>query len=106
MSKIAVIKTGGKQYKVAEGSKIQIEKLVGEAGKKVDFKEVLLVADDKGADLTIGEPLVKGAKVSGVIEKHYKDKKVTAIKYKAKTRYRRKIGHRQNLTLVKIESIA
>jgi large subunit ribosomal protein L21 len=105
MSKIAVIRTGGKQYKVAEGDKIQIEKIEGKEGKKIDFKDVLMVADTKGTDVKIGDPLVKNAKVSGTIEKQYKDKKVTVIKYKSKIRYRRKKGHRQSKTLVKIESI-
>jgi len=105
MSKIAVIKTGGKQYKVAEGDKIQIEKIAGKDGKKVDFKEVLLVGDSKGTDLKVGDPLVKGAKVSGTIETQYRDKKVTTIKYKSKVRYRRKVGHKQHKTLVKIEKI-
>jgi len=105
MSKIAVIKTGGKQYKVAEGDKIQVEKIEGKEGKKIDFKDVLLVADVKGDSVKIGDPLVKTAKVSGVIEKQYKDKKVTVIKYKAKVRYRRKKGHRQQKSLVKIEKI-
>jgi large subunit ribosomal protein L21 len=105
MSKIAVIKTGGKQYKVAEGDKIQVEKIEGKEGGKIDFKEVLLVADDKGSDVKIGDPLVKTAKVTGTIEKQYKDKKITVIKYKAKVRYRRKLGHRQHKSLVKIDKI-
>lgn len=105
MSKIAVIKTGGKQYKVAEGDKIQIEKIEGKEGEKIDFKDVLLVADEKGTEVKIGDPLVKGAKVSGVIEKQYKDKKITVIKYKAKVRYKRKKGHRQQKSLVKIGKI-
>ena len=103
MSKIAVIKTGGKQYKVAEGDKIQVEKIEGKEGKKIDFKDVLLVADTKGTTIKIGDPYVSGAKVSGSIEKQYKDKKVTVIKYKSKIRYRRKLGHRQQKTLVKID---
>jgi len=105
MSKIAVIKTGGKQYKVAEGDKIQIEKIEGKEGKKVDFKEVLLIADTKGTAVKIGDPVIKGSNVSGTIEKQYKDKKVTVIKYKSKIRYRRKKGHRQQKSLVKIEKI-
>ena len=105
MSKIAVIKTGGKQYKVAEGDKIQVEKVEGKEGKKIEFKDILLVADEKGASTKIGDPVIKGAKVSGTIEKQYKDKKVTVIKYKSKIRYRRKLGHRQQKSLVKIEKI-
>ena len=106
MSKIAVIKTGGKQYKVKEGDKIDIEKLEGKEGKKIDFKDVLLVADESGKEVEIGNPLVKGKKVSGSIEKQFRDEKITVIKYKAKVRYRRKKGHRQHKTLVKIEAIA
>lgn len=106
MSKIAIIKTGGKQYKVAEGDKIDIEKLDGKEGKKIDFKDILLIADEKGKEVGIGNPILKGKKVSGVIEKQYKDDKVTVIKYKAKSRYRRKLGHRQHKTLVKIEAIS
>jgi len=106
MSKIAVIKTGGKQYKVEEGDKIDIEKLEGKEGKKIDFKEVLLVADENGKEVEIGNPFLKGKKVSGAIEKQFRDDKITVIKYKAKSRYRRKLGHRQHKTLVKIESIA
>lgn len=105
MTQIAVIKTGGKQYKVAEGDKIQVEKIEGKEGKKIDFKDILLVAESKGTGIKVGEPIVQGAKVTGIIEKQYKDKKITVIKYKAKVRYRRKLGHRQNKTLVKIESI-
>jgi len=105
MSKIAVIKTGGKQYKVAEGDKIQVEKIEGKEGGKIDFKDVLLVADAKGDSVEIGDPMVKTAKVSGTIEKQYKDKKITVIKYKAKVRYRRKLGHRQQKSLVKIDKI-
>lgn len=106
MTKIAIIKTGGKQYKVKEGDKIDIERLEGKEGKKIDFKEVLLVADESGKEVEIGAPLVKGKKVSGAIEKQFRDDKITVIKYKAKSRYRRKLGHRQHKTLVKIESIA
>lgn len=105
MSKIAVIKTGGKQYKVAAGDKIQVEKIEGKEGKKIDFKDVLLTADTKGTDVKIGDPTVKAAKVTGTIEKQYRDKKITVIKYKNKIRYRRKIGHKQPKTLVKIETV-
>ncbi|OGY41896.1 MAG: 50S ribosomal protein L21 [Candidatus Buchananbacteria bacterium RBG_13_36_9] len=106
MAKLAIIKTGGKQYKVKEGDKIDIEKLEGKEGKKVEFKEVLLVADENGKEVEIGTPVVKGKKVSGAIVNQFRDDKITVIKYKAKSRYRRKKGHRQHKTLVKIESIA
>ncbi len=105
MTKIAVIKTGGKQYKVAEGDKIQVEKIEGKEGKKIEFKDVLLVADTKGTDIKIGDPMLKTVKVSGTLEKQYRDKKVTVIKYKNKTRYRRKLGHRQEKSLIKIDKI-
>jgi large subunit ribosomal protein L21 len=106
MTKIAIIKTGGKQYKVKEGDKIDIERLEGKEGKKIEFKDVLLVADENGKEVGIGTPLVKGKKVSGTIDKQFRDDKITVIKYKAKSKYRRKLGHRQHKTLVKIEAIA
>jgi len=106
MTKIAIIKTGGKQYKVKEGDKIDIEKLEGKEGKKIEFKDVLLVADENGKEVEIGNPTLKGKKVSGTIDKQFRDDKITVIKYKAKSRYRRKLGHRQHKTLVKIEAIA
>jgi len=104
--KFAVIKTGGKQYKVKEGDKLILEKLEGKEGKKIDFKDVLLFADEKSNELELGKPLLKGKKVSGSVQKQFRDRKITIIKFKSKTRYRRKQGHRQNHTLVKIESIA
>ena len=106
MSKIAIIKTGGKQYKVKEGDKIDIERLEGKEGKKIDFKDVLLVADENGKEVEIGNPILKGKKVTGAIEKQFRDDKITVIKFKAKSKYRRKLGHRQHKSLVKIESIA
>lgn len=106
MSKIAVIKTGGKQYRVKAKDRIKIEKIKGEAGDKVDFNEVLLVADEDGKDVQIGKPTVAGAKVEATILRQARSKKVTVIKYKAKVRYRRKLGHRQNFTEVEIGAIA
>lgn len=102
----AVIKTGGKQYRVKEGDKVKIEKLDVEKGKKVDFDEVLLVADDKGEDLKVGTPIVEGAKVSAKVLEQGRAKKIDVIKYKRKVRYRRKYGHRQLFTEVLIEKIA
>ena len=99
----AIIKTGGKQYKVSVGDKIKIEKLEAEEGKEMVF-EVLLVADEKGV-VKIGAPLVQGAKVKAEVLKQGKAKKIIVFKYKAKKRYRKKAGHRQPYTEVKITEI-
>jgi large subunit ribosomal protein L21 len=101
---IAVIKTGGKQYKVKEGEILKIEKVAGKAGDKINF-EVLLLADEDGKDVKIGKPKVAGAKVSGEILEQGRAKKVNIIKYKPKVRYRRKAGHRQMYTKVKIVNL-
>ena|SRR3989338_10008987 len=97
----AVIQTGGKQYKVKEGQTITVEKLSQEKGK-VSFTDVLLIG---GETVSIGTPSVAGATVEASILEHGKGKKIDVIKYKAKVRYRRKIGHRQPYTKVKIEKI-
>jgi len=99
---IAIIKTGGKQYKVAPGDKIKIEK-IEEEGKEIIFKEVLLV--EKNRKLEIGTPFVKGAKVVAKILSQGKGKKVIVFKYKPKTRYKKKAGHRQLYTEVEITKI-
>lgn len=104
--KLAVIKTGGKQYKVKEGLELKVEKIEEEVGKKINFEEVLLVSDEKGADAQVGDPIVKDAKVEAEILEQGKAKKVEVRKYKAKTRYKRNIGHRQMFTKVKITKIA
>lgn len=100
---IAIIKTGGKQYKVKVGDKIKVEKLDGKEGEKISFDEVLFVGD--GSDIKVGTPLVKGAKVEGKILKTAKGKKVTGIKFKPKKRYKVKFGHRQTMTEVEITKI-
>jgi len=100
---LAVIKTGGKQYIVSPGQKIKIEKLDKKEGSEVAFKEVLLL--EKGNKVEIGTPLVKNAKVIGKIIAQKKDKKVITLKYKPKTRYRKKTGHRQPFTEVEITKI-
>jgi large subunit ribosomal protein L21 len=102
--KIAIIKTGGKQYKVKEGQTIKVEKLTAEAGQTVKF-ETLLVADSEGQDLELGTPSL-GEKVSGEVIETAKDDKVTVVKYKSKIRYKKTVGHRQLLTAVKITAIA
>jgi large subunit ribosomal protein L21 len=104
MSKIAVIKTGGKQYKVSEGSVLKVEKLPVEEGKEVKFDEVLLIADEKGKDVQVGTPTVSG-KVTGKVLEQGRAPKVDVIKFKSKTRYKRKYGHRQPFTKVQIEKI-
>jgi large subunit ribosomal protein L21 len=101
---LAIIKTGGKQYKVAQGDKIKIEKLEGEAGAKITFEEVLFLGDEK--DVTLGTPFIKGAKVEATIMEQGRHKKVWGIKHKAKKRYKVKFGHRQTYTEVEITKIA
>jgi len=98
---LAVIKTGGKQYLVEPGDKIKIEKI--KSKKEIIFKEVLLV--EKNKKVEIGTPLVKGAKVSAKVLKEGKGKKVIIFKYKPKTRYKVKKGHRQPFTEVEITKI-
>ncbi len=99
----AVIVTGGKQYRVSVGDEIFIEKLAGEAGENITFDEVLAVSDDNG--LRIGTPVIDGAAVQGEIVKQGKGKKIIVFKYKAKKGYRRKNGHRQPYTRVRIAAI-
>jgi len=96
----AVIKTGGKQYLVSPGDKIKVEKLDLDEGKKITFKEVLLLS--KGKTIKIGTPLVKGVKVEANVIKQDRAKKVTILKYKAKKRYQVKKGHRQPFTEIEI----
>ena len=99
----AVIKTGGKQYKVSKDDVISIEKLSDDAGKKIKLTEVLIISD-KGKPI-IGDPLIKGASVEAEIVDHAKNAKVTVFKKKRRHNYRRKKGHRQNITNIKILSI-
>ena len=98
----AIIATGGKQYKVSEGDIITIEKLGVEAGEKVTFDQVLVVGGD---ELKVGEPTVAGATVEAYVVKEGRGKKVIVYKYKRKTGYHKKNGHRQAFTQVKIEKI-
>lgn len=99
----AVIETGGKQYLVKENQKIHIEKLSGEEGDAISFSKVLMVFDDKTTE--IGKPLIAEATVNGEISKQGRDRKVIVFKYHAKTRYRKKKGHRQYFTEVLIKKI-
>ena len=102
---IAVIKTGGKQYKISEKDKLKVEKLEGEEGSKIVFDQVLLVSDDNEKETSIGDPTVEGAKVEGKILKQARSKKIDVVKHKAKKRYNRRAGHRQYFTEVEIENI-
>ena len=99
----AVIETGGKQYKVAEGETIAVERLDAEANAQFTFENVLLV-NDNGA-IVIGQPYVAGAKVTATVLEEKKDAKVRIVKFKPKTGYNRTRGHRQIYTMVKIEKI-
>ena len=99
----AIIKTGGKQYKVAEGDTIYVEKLDADVDSAVTFDQVLTVVTDGG--VTVGKPLVSGAKVTGKVLQQGKEKKILVFKYKAKSNYRRRQGHRQPYTKVSIEKI-
>lgn len=99
----AVIKTGGKQYKVAKNDVIQVERLTGEAGQSVELDEVLLVADDKG--VTVGSPTVDGAKVTATLVEQARGDKIVVFKKKRRHNYRRKAGHRQDLTVLRIADI-
>ncbi|WP_367565707.1 50S ribosomal protein L21 [Lacrimispora sp.] len=98
----AIIATGGKQYKVAEGDIIKVEKLGVDAGDAVTFDQVLVV---NNGELSVGCPTVAGATVTGTVVKEGKAKKVIVYKYKSKTGYHKKNGHRQSYTQVKIEKI-
>lgn len=98
----AIIATGGKQYKVSEGDVIRVEKLGVEAGKEFTFDQVLAVND---GELKVGTPTVEGATVTASVEKDGKAKKVVVYKYKRKTGYHKKMGHRQQFTQVKITKI-
>ena len=100
----AVIKSGGKQHKVSEGEEILLEKISLDEGEVIEFSEVLAV--NKDGNLNIGKPLLEGAVVKGKVINHLKTKKITVIKMKRRKDYRKKQGHRQNLTKVKIESIS
>lgn len=102
MSKIAVIKTGGKQYKVAEGQTLSIEKIAAEKGEKVKFDTLLIADKDK---VEIGQPSL-GEKVEAEVIEQGKGDKVTVVKYKNKIRYKRTKGHRQAYTSVKIAKVA
>jgi large subunit ribosomal protein L21 len=100
----AVICTGGKQYQVAQGERIRVEKLVGDIGDTVEIAEVLLVSD--GEEVTVGQPVVTGAKVVAKIVEQDRAKKIVVFKKKRRKGYRRKTGHRQPFTAIEIQEIS
>jgi len=99
----AVIKTGGKQYRVSEGQTLRIEKLNAEQGANVEFDQVLMVAD--GENFKLGTPLLSGGKVTAEIVEQGRGKKVKIVKFRRRKHYRRQMGHRQSFTEVKITGI-
>jgi large subunit ribosomal protein L21 len=101
----AVIRSGGHQYRAEEGAVIDVERLPIEEGDSVEIDEVLLVVPDKG-DVLIGKPLVDGAKVKATCLSQYRARKILVWKYKPKKRYRRRRGHRQYYTRLRIDSIS
>ncbi|MBI2437441.1 MAG: 50S ribosomal protein L21 [Lentisphaerae bacterium] len=103
MKAYAVIQTGGKQHRVHAGERLAVERLPAKEGDKVDTFPVLAVSD--GTTLTLGKPQVAGAKVSAVVLEHKRGKKVVSFKKKRRKSYERKVGHRQELTILKIESV-
>lgn len=100
----AVIKTSGKQYLVQEGETLTVEKLDIEAGKPVSF-DVLMLAQEDGSSVELGAPLL-GQKVTGEVVSHGREAKISVVKYKAKVRYEKRVGHRQPFTKVKITKVA
>ena len=99
-----VIKTGGKQYRVSEGDKLEVETLDAAPGDNIEFSEVLLLRD--GDNVEVGSPLIEGAKVTATVLAHGRGKKVHIVKFKRRKHYRRQMGHRQNCTRVEITGIA
>lgn len=99
----AVFKTGGKQYRVSEGDTLRVEKLAGDVGAELEFGEVLMLGGDKVA---VGKPLVEGAKVTAEILGQDRAKKIIVFKMKRRKRYRRKAGHRQPYTELRIKSVS
>ena len=100
----AVIKTGGKQYRVSEGDIIEIEKLDSDEGTAVDFEDILMVGE--GEDVKIGTPFIDGCKVTGTITEQKRGKKIEIIKFRRRKHHQKRTGHRQYLTKVEITSIS
>ena len=107
MSRFAIIETGGKQYRIAEGERIKVEKLTAEAGNKVLFDKVLLTADRRGDDwdVKIGTPYVAGVMIEAEVIRQARDRKKIVFRYHSKTRYRKTKGHRQHFTEIYVKKI-
>jgi large subunit ribosomal protein L21 len=103
MSEQAIIRTGGKQYRVAPGDVLRVEKLAGDVGSKIEFDDVLLVGT--GDAVKVGTPVVSGAKVTAEITDHGRGKKLIVYKFRRRKNYRRKQGHRQAYTEIKVTGI-
>lgn len=99
----AVIKTGGKQYKVSEGQTLKVEKLNADEGSTIDLNEVLMIAD--GDDVKVGTPVLEGSKVTATIASHGRGKKVSIVKFRRRKHHRKQMGHRQSYTEIKIDKI-
>ena len=99
----AVFKTGGKQYRVKPGDTLDVEKLPNGVDSIAEFGDVLAISDN--GEVTFGSPYITGAKVLALVQSHYRDRKIVVFKYKRKTRYRRKLGHRQGYTRLMIQDI-
>lgn len=101
----AIVHTGGKQYRVAPGDTLRVEYLPADEGDLVELEDVRMLSDE-GGDVTLGSPAIEGAKVTAEVLAQGRAKKVIVFKYKAKTRYRRKNGHRQNFTELRVTDIS
>lgn len=101
--KFVIVEQGGKQYRAAEGSTIEVDRLPNEVGESLTIEDVLLSVDDE--NVTVGTPVIKGAKVQAKVLDHFKGRKILVFKYRPKQRYRVKSGHRQQYTRLLVESI-
>ncbi|MDR0598692.1 MAG: 50S ribosomal protein L21 [Treponema sp.] len=103
----ALVEFKGKQYRAEKGAALKVDRIDAEPGSRLDIDSVLLLSrGEEGAGVTVGTPYVPGARVSAVVESHERDKKIIVFKYKPKKDYRRKQGHRQSYSIIKIEDIA
>ena len=102
----AIVRTGGKQYKVKPGDKFTVEKLAGEKGGSIGIEDVLLISEENDSAPVVGKPIISGAKVDCEIISQAKSKKVLVFKFKKRKRYSRKKGHRQELTMLKVNNIS